>query len=457
MDGAANRRMGGATPPSVRVVRALAGFLAVAVLTLSAVTARAATELQLWHSLDGANGALVARIAEAFNQSQDAYCVITIYKGPYAETINGGIAAYRAGAAPHILQVFEVGNGTMAAAIGAVKPVSEVMRAAGRAIEPEAFLPVIATNYLTGDGRMLSLPFNISAMVTWINLDRFERAGLDPQRLPETWPQIFEAARALKRAEPSRCALSTAWPTWAHIEQLSVWHGRPVATRANGLHGFDAELIFNRPFQVRHLQNIVDLHREGAFSYAGRTNRGEAQFVSGECAIFLTSSSLYGTIASQDRFRWAIRPMPYYPDFVDAPYNAILGGGSHYVMQGKTEQEYAGVAAFLDFVLSFPAQALLYRNTGYVPVTKAARADAEAAGFYRRNPMLGVAVDAITRRPPTPDTAGLRLGNMLQIRDLWAEEIEAALAGTKTPQHALDDAVARGDAVLRLFQRRTAR
>lgn len=345
----------------------------------------------------------------------------------------------------------------MAAAIGAVKPVSEVMAAAGRTIAPDAFLPVIATNYLARDGSMLSLPFNISAMVMWINLDRYEGAGLDPHHLPETWPQVFEAARALQRAEPSRCALSTAWPTWAHIEQLSAWHGRPIATRSNGLDGFDVELVFNKPFQVRHLQNIVDLSREGAFRYAGRTNRGEALFASGECALFLTSSSLYGTIAAQDRFRWTIRPMPYYPDVVDTPRNAVLGGGSLYVMQGKTTQDYEGVAAFLDFVLSFPAQALLYRNTGYVPVTKAALADAEASGFYARHPMLRVAVDAITRHPPTRDTAGIRLGNMLQIRDLWAEEIEAALAGTKTPQHALDDAVARGDAVLRLFQRRTAR
>ncbi|KAB1069890.1 sn-glycerol-3-phosphate ABC transporter substrate-binding protein UgpB [Methylobacterium planeticum] len=432
-------------------------FLAGLVLALLPVAAHAATELQLWHSLDGANGALVARMADDFNASQSAYRVITIYKGPYAETINGGIAAYRAGEAPHILQVFEVGNGTMAAAIGAVKPVSEVLRAAGRAVEPDAFLPVIATNYLARDGHMLSLPFNISAMVMWINLDRFRRAGLDPDRLPETWPQLFDAARALKRTDPSACAFSTAWPTWAHIEQLSVWHDRPIATRSNGLDGFDAELVFNAPFQVRHLQNIVDLHRDGAFEYTGRTNRGEARFIAGECAIFLTSSSMYGSIAARGRFHWAMRPMPYYPDQAGAPQNAILGGGSLYVMQGKTEHEYAGVAEFLAFVLSFPQQALLYRNSGYMPVTRAAYEDARGAGFYERNPMLQIAVRSITNKEPTRNSAGLRLGNMLQIRDLWSEEIEAALDGSKTPQRALDDAVARGNAVLRLFQRRTAR
>ncbi|MEH3144170.1 MAG: sn-glycerol-3-phosphate ABC transporter substrate-binding protein UgpB [Methylobacterium frigidaeris] len=451
------RQAGIASPRPGALLRRLAGVVVGLALASLPVAARGATELQLWHSLDGANGALVARIADDFNASQSAYRVITIYKGPYAETINGGIAAYRAGAAPHILQVFEVGNGTMAAAIGAVKPVSEVLSAVGSPITPDAFLPVIATNYLTRDGAMLSLPFNISTMVMWLNLDRFQRAGLDLQHLPRTWPQVFEAARALKRAEPARCALSTAWPTWAHIEQLSVWHDQPIASRANGLDSFDAELVFNKPLQVQHLQNIVDLYREGVFSYLGRTNRGEAQFVSGECGIFLTSSSMYGTIAARGQFSWAIQPMPYYPNVIDEPQNAILGGGSLYVMQGKTAHEYAGVAAFLTHVLSFPVQSMIYRNSGYVPVTHAAYADAQATGFYKRNPMLQVAVHAITNRVPIRHTAGLRLGNMLQIRDLWADEIEAALAGTKTPQQALDAAVARGNAVLRLFQRRTVR
>jgi sn-glycerol 3-phosphate transport system substrate-binding protein len=39
------------------------------------------------------------------------------------------------------------------------------------------------------------------------------------------------------------------------------------------------------------------------------------------------------------------------------------------------------------------------------------------------------------------------------MRDLWAEEIEAALAGQKTAQAALDSAVARGNAILRAFEK----
>ncbi|NWG76139.1 MAG: hypothetical protein HXY24_16325, partial [Rubrivivax sp.] len=44
--------------------------------------------------------------------------------------------------------------------------------------------------------------------------------------------------------------------------------------------------------------------------------------------------------------------------------------------------------------------------------------------------------------------AGLRFGGLVQIRDIWAEEIEAALQGTKSAQAALDAAVARGTQAL---------
>lgn len=435
----------------------LLGLSAILCATLRPSPAAAATELQFWHALDGPNGIRVSRIAEAFNASQESYRVVPVYKGSYAETISSGIAAYRAGAAPHLLQVFEVGNGTMAAAVGAVRPVAAVMHEAGLVVAPKDFLPVIATNYLDTEGELLSLPFNVSSTVMWINRDRLRRAGLDADRPPATWPEVFAAARRLRAANGTACALSSAWLTWTHIEQLSAWHDRPIATRSNGLDGYDTELVFNGPLQVRHLQDLVDLQRDGAFTYGGRATVGEARFVSGDCAIFLSSSALYGQVAAESRFDWTVAPMPYYPDVIPEPQNAILGGGSLYVMQGKTQDEYRGVAHFLAFILEDRQQAILYQNTGYIPVTRAAYARGQAEGFFARNPHLQVAVQGLTRRPPTRNTAGLRLGNMLQIRDLWAEEIEAALIGTKPPQQALDDAVARGNQVLRVFQQRTRR
>src|SRR5216110_2613663 len=114
---------------------ALAGTLALA------SPAYAATEIQWWHALTGANNDVVVKLAEEFNASQSDYKVVPAYKGSYPDTMNAGIAAFRAGNAPHIMKVFEVGTATMMSATGAVKPVHVLMKEAGEAFDPKIYLP----------------------------------------------------------------------------------------------------------------------------------------------------------------------------------------------------------------------------------------------------------------------------------------------------------------------------
>ena len=85
-------------------------ILALAASTLALAQAQAAVDIQWWHAMTGANNDVIVKIAEDFNATQTDYKVIPSYKGGYADTMNAGIAAFRAGQAPHILQVFEVGT-----------------------------------------------------------------------------------------------------------------------------------------------------------------------------------------------------------------------------------------------------------------------------------------------------------------------------------------------------------
>ena len=99
--------------------------------------------------------------------------------------MNAGIAAFRAGNAPHIIQVFEVGTATMMSATGAIKPVYQMMTEAGEPFDPKAYLPAITGYYSTAKGEMLSFPFNSSSMVMWVNKDALKKAGLltrDPRQ-----------------------------------------------------------------------------------------------------------------------------------------------------------------------------------------------------------------------------------------------------------------------------------
>ncbi|HOO90120.1 MAG TPA: hypothetical protein PLA74_04785, partial [Syntrophales bacterium] len=49
-----------------------------------------------WHAMKGPRGQVVDTMIKAFNDSQSEYVVVGTYKGDYDETVNAGVAAYRA-------------------------------------------------------------------------------------------------------------------------------------------------------------------------------------------------------------------------------------------------------------------------------------------------------------------------------------------------------------------------
>lgn len=417
---------------------------------MTASPALAATEIQWWHAMTGANNDVIVKLANDFNASQSDYKVIPTYKGSYPDTMNAGIAAFRAGNAPHIMQVFEVGTATMMAATGAVKPVYKLMADAGEKFDPKNYLSAITGYYSTSKGEMLSFPFNSSSTVMWVNLDELKKVNAE---IPKTWPDVFAVAKKLHDNGHPTCGFSNSWVTWVNLEQLSAWHNVPLASKANGLDGFDTKLEFNAPLQEKHLEKLVELQKDKTYDYAGRTNQGEGRFTSGECAIYLTSSAFFGNVKAQAKFNFTAAPMPYYPDVKGAPQNSIIGGASLWVMGGKSAEEYKGVAKFLTFLSDTDRQVYIHKASGYLPITKAAYEKAKAEGFYKDQPYLETPLLELTNKEPTENSRGLRLGNMVQLRDVWSEEIEQALAGKKTAKQALDASVERGNTMLRQFEK----
>ena len=136
--------------------------LSLALLCGLASHASAATEVTFWHSMEGALGERVNEIVDNFNKSQSDYKITATYKGNYGESMNAGIAAFRAGQAPDIIQVFEVGTATMMYSKGAIKPIQEMSEEVGNPIDPAKFVPGIAGYYSEPNGKLASMPFNSS-------------------------------------------------------------------------------------------------------------------------------------------------------------------------------------------------------------------------------------------------------------------------------------------------------
>jgi sn-glycerol 3-phosphate transport system substrate-binding protein len=427
--------------------------LVLALLSLAAVGLFAQpVSVEFWHAMGGKNGEITAAIAEKFNASQSDYRVTAVFKGSYPDTMNAGIAAFRAGSPPAILQVFEVGTATMMAAKGAIKPVYQLMAEQGEKFDPKAYIPTITSYYSTAKGEMLSLPYNSSTAVFYYNKDAFRKAGLNPDKPPATWPELFEAARKLKSAG-YEYGLTTNWISWIQLENFCAWHNIPYGTRSNGFEGFDTQFVINSELPIRHFTNIYNLSKEKVFVYGGRENKANSLFTSGQVPIHFESIGGYGNMKATCKFDFGVARLPYYPDVPGAPQNSCIGGASLWVMGKKSREEYKAVAKFFTFLSSPEIQALWHQQTGYLPITRAAYELTKKQGFYNENPGPEVAILQLLNKPPTPNSMGIRFGFMPQIREIIDEEWEAILADKKTPQQGLDDMVRRGNEKLREFER----
>jgi sn-glycerol 3-phosphate transport system substrate-binding protein len=425
--------------------------IVVSALAVGLTPAMAQTEIQWWHSMSGQLGEWINGLAKGFNESQKDYKVVPVFKGTYPESFAAAIAAFRAGNAPHVLQVFEVGTASMMASKGAIVPVNEVMSRAGVKFDANVYVPAVSGYYTAPNGQMLSLPFNSSTTVLHYNKDAFKAAGLNPDAPPKTWPELVSTAAKLK-ASGHKCPFTVAWQSWTQLESFSAWHNVEFATQRNGFNGLNARLNITTPLHVRHIENLANMAQQGLFVYKGRNNSADATFQSGECAMYTGSSAAYGGIKRNLKAQAGISTLPYYPDVAGAPQNTVIGGASLWAMSGKKPDEYKAVAAFYKYLSDPQVQAKSHQETGYLPITTEAFNITEKSGFYKQNPGTDVSVTQMIRKT-TDKSRGIRLGNFVQIRTILDEELEQVWSGKKSAKQGLEDAKRRGDVELEKFEK----
>jgi sn-glycerol 3-phosphate transport system substrate-binding protein len=419
-----------------------------ALVLLVPAPALAKTEVHFWHAMTGQLGEAVNELVKQFNESQPDYEVKPLRKGTYPETLTAAIAAYRQKSAPHVVQVFEVGTQTMMLS-GAVLPVYQLMKEQEIKVDWKDFIaPVVG--YYSKDGNLYSMPFNSSTPILYYNKDAFQKAGLDPNKPPQTWKQVEDYGRKLIASGAAKCGISTGWPSWTMVENMHAWHDQPFATKHNGFDGLDVQLLINKDLGVKHLGQLAAWQKDNVYSYGGRTGTADPKFVSGECGMYIQSSALIGGFTKGVKFNWATGQLPHW----GAPYpkaTSIIGGATLWVMKGKPAAENRGTALFLKFISDTNQQMWWHVTTGYLAISNSAVKNLETGYHFKRNPDQFTAFAQLTKGKATPNSQGLRLGNFVQIRDVIEGEMENIFAGKKTAKQGLDDAVAKSNDMLKEF------
>lgn len=420
-----------------------------AAFALTTGAAYAETEITWWHAMGGALGETVNQIAADFNAAQDDYTITPVFKGTYEETLTAGIAAFRAGEQPNILQVFDAGAATVIGAKGATVPVQDLLEASGADFDIEDYISGVRYFYADSDGKMIGMPFNSSSPIMYYNVDALAKAGVTP---PKTWEE-FQSVTAPALKDAGYVALAQSHLPWIFTENFMSRHNLPFATNANGYDGVDGtEILVNVEPIKAHFKAVKEWQDQGYFGWYGTGwSDNQNQFQDGKVAIWLGSSGSFGGLSKLDLpFEFSATYLPYWEAVTTEPKQTFIGGASLFAMAGKSAVENEATAAFFEFLTAPETQYFWHRETGYVPITEAAYQMAKADGHYERMPAAEVGIQQLSL-PAGEHTKGYRMGFYVQIRDVMNREYGRILTGETTVDEAFATIEKEANALLARF------
>lgn len=403
--------------------------LAVSALLLAPLAALAAPApspvvLELSHQLDEVRAERIEPLLKAFNDQHKDVQVTLVRRA--------------AGEAPkQINLVTPEEYSRFVASKAKFKPLYEVMREAKQPLDASKLSPELVSGLVDRKGQLVALPVAFSTPVLYFNKAAFRKAGLNPDAPPKTWFETQEAAGKLADAG-STCPYTTSWPAQVHVDNLSARNGAEVAD-AKG------KLGFNGLAQIKHVAMLATWHKSKYFIYFGRRDEADRRFASGECAMLTSSSAIYGTLAENKNLETGVSALPYHDDVHGAPQSTLADGASLWIASGLKPAETKGVATFINYVLGPEVQIKMTLAGGYLPMTPVARLAASSKLMKDDLAGLQVAYDELKGKPLP---SSVRVAQIAPVRQIVEEELETVWDNKKPAKEALDNAVARGNAVL---------
>ncbi|RCW23196.1 carbohydrate ABC transporter substrate-binding protein (CUT1 family) [Ciceribacter lividus] len=421
--------------------------LATVALSMTASTSLAATNITWWHGMGGRNGEVINEVAQKFNEAQSECALTPVSKGTYEEALSAGIAAFRSGEQPNILQVFDAGAATIINAKGAVVPAEDLIKNAGYDFNRDDFIEGVRYFYADSTGKFVGMPFNSSAPIMYVNTDALTKVGVEA---PKTWEEFEAIAPKLKEA--GYIPLVQSQLTWEFTENFFSRHNLQFASNNNGYDSVtDTTINVTDPNHVMMYEKLKAWYDQGLFGYYGAGwSDNQKPFEEGKVALWIGSSGSFGGLQKTATMPFSATFLPYWKSIIPEGVHTFIGGASLFAMAGKPEAENKCVASFFHFLTSPEIQKFYHQSTGYVAITKAAYELAKKEGYYNEKPAAEVGIQQLSL-PGAEWDKGYRMGFYPQIRTVMEREYNRIFSGETTPKDAMDAIKKEADELLARF------
>ncbi|HEV8245717.1 MAG TPA: ABC transporter substrate-binding protein [Polyangiaceae bacterium] len=410
------------SPPAPRFARrdALAAALALA-LGCSEPIAKGRNIVPLWFTYGGKNREVLELLIARFNQRQKRDYVHGVFQGDYFEGLAKLRTALAAGAAPALSHV-----------VGEVVPYLAEAGVLQTLPENSDIVPALgqAGSFTQGGQKpFVTLPFNRSTPIAYLNAELFRRAGL---QAPSTWSELAHAAGVLtvrKGAEIERFGFACPIDWWFWAALVGQAGGDVIEADGRVTLGGEAgvqALEFWRTLVLRERTMKPPPGRD--YNAWQQTNQ---DFLAGRVAMIWTSTAFLRYLEENARFAVQAAPLPA------LVRRAVPTGGTHWVvLKDAPEAAKQGAFRFLSFMLE-PAQVIDWSTrTGYLPVTQAAIAKLETSGYYAKHPNDRVALSQLPDARPWPWSTEL----FRVQREIVQPKLELSVLTDRPAREVLDEA-----------------
>ncbi|MER7757664.1 ABC transporter substrate-binding protein [Kitasatospora sp. NPDC097643] len=398
------------------------------------------TSIEFWHSMTGKNAEVLTGLVAKFNAAHQGKIEVKAqFQGKYDELVTKYKASVQQKATPAVAQVYDIGTRFMIDSKQAV-PAQAFADKDGYPLDD---LDPNIRNYYSVGGKLVSMPFNSSMPLLYLNTDAFKEAGLDPAKPPQDLAELGRLAQKLTKKDADgktvRYGFGAAIYGW-FVEQLLAESGTMYCDHDNGRGDKAGKAVFDSTQGAQIVQWWADLVKGGYAANTGRvTDDAQAAFKAGTVAMHLESTGVLRGYTEAAKFPVGTAP---FPKVTAADQGGpVIGGASLWISgPGHSDAEKRAAWELEKFLAAPEQQAGWHTGTGYFPVNRKALDDPKDKEWVAKYPQFQTAIDQLKATKPSPATAGCLLGVMPQARKGVETAIEQTIAGSKTAQQALSDA-----------------
>ena len=405
--------------------RLLALFLAlVLMMSLTATVNAEKHTVTFWHCFGGTIGEALQATVDAFNASQDEIFVEASFQGSYDETLTKLKAAFPAGTAPDVFQMFELGTNYLAGT-DYVVPFQDML-------EKDPYISLdniegVLRNYYTVGGKMMCIPLNPSSPVMYYNKTAFEKAGIT--EVPTTFAQIEAIAEKLTSVEGNpKYAMGLSIYGW-FFENLLAGTNNLYVNGGNGrtepATAIEYDTNGGGKLVLESWKRLVD--NGTCYNFGIDNDSSKAAFIAGDTAITFESTAQLTTITKGAQFEVGTA---YLPSVLDESIGGVLIGGANLWLSKQTDEHKLQDAwEFVKFATSAQPAAAFSMKTGYFAANTTAYEVPEYVAYLESNPNAQVALNQLHDSPLNLATAGASVGVMGELRQIWQTHMDLYLQG----------------------------